>query len=228
MQELLPKLATSKKFKIAFEPLQAVICPSFSGAGRSAMAAAIDSGSAVEPMVQEWLSLDTDADSRAAVGRLVAEGKEEELQDIMGSRLEFGELGADFPCPVCICRPSAGTTATAHHDTAHAAWRRRYCGAARADGTRLQPHEPGDGTADDAGAVPLPAGKKRRAAGYRRLCHRYPPPPSPLLPTLPTHSQHLLNPSSGRVISGTERSFNGCQATTAGTARWRWPPSRRR
>eukprot|EP00873_Tetraselmis_striata_P004074 jgi/Tetstr1/424338/TSEL_014903.t2 len=61
--------------------------------GRSAMAAAIDSGSAVEPMVQEWLSLDTDADSRAAVGRLVAEGKEEELQDIMGSRLEFGTAG---------------------------------------------------------------------------------------------------------------------------------------
>lgn len=56
--------------------------------------------SSVQEKVQEWLSLDADAASRAIVEGLVAKAADSELEELMCKRLEFGEQPIASPAAV--------------------------------------------------------------------------------------------------------------------------------
>ena len=47
---------------------------------------------------QQWLQVDTEESSRAAIHSLVAEDNERKLQELLGKRLEFGAFAHAYCC----------------------------------------------------------------------------------------------------------------------------------
>jgi hypothetical protein len=58
----------------------------------------------VQETTQEWLSMDRDAASRAAVEQLLQKQAHTELEDLMCKRLEFGAFCSWITCLITTCR----------------------------------------------------------------------------------------------------------------------------
>jgi hypothetical protein len=64
----------------------------------------------VQEKTQEWLSMDTDAASRAAVEQLLQKQAHTELEDLMCKRLEFGRFQVWLLCDSVLARKVVGPT----------------------------------------------------------------------------------------------------------------------